>query len=55
MQDREIQQMRAEDKQYGEKLKGKKTPHAKPKNEKNFARYSMKQIREMEDEYDLQD
>ena len=50
MQNRDIQAMRQEDRQYGEKTKGKTAPYAKPKNQKNLARFSMQELNEMQDD-----
>jgi hypothetical protein len=55
MQNRDIQQMRAEDKQYGEKLQNTKhQPVKKPKNQVNFARLSVEELMAM-DEEDIRD
>ena len=53
MQTRDIQEMRHEDKQYGEKVKGKKTPYAKPKNQPNLARFNARDLLAMEDDNEL--
>lgn len=51
MQNRDIQQMRAEDKQYGEKQQNTKhQPVKKPKNQVNFARLSVEELMAMDEE-----
>lgn len=51
MQNREIQQMRAEDKRYGEQLHNSKhVPAKKAKNQPNLSRFSMQELVAMEDE-----
>lgn len=53
MQNREIQQMRAEDKHYGEKMvNGKQMPTKKAKNQPNLARMRMSDLMAMDDETD---
>jgi hypothetical protein len=51
MQNREIQQMRAEDKRYGEKMvNSKQMPTKKAKNQPNLARMSMDELMAMDDD-----
>lgn len=49
MNSREIQEMRNEDRRYGEVAKSKKSPKQKQKNPVNFKRFDPRQLREMED------
>jgi hypothetical protein len=51
MQNREIEQMRAEDKRYGEKLQNRKhVPMKKAKNQPNLARMNMEELMAMEED-----
>lgn len=49
MNSRDIQEMRNEDRRYGEMGKVKKAPKQKEKNPVNFKRFDPRQLREMED------
>lgn len=55
MQNRQIEQMRAEDKRYGEKLVNRKhVPMKKAKNQPNLARLSMDELMVMQEEDELE-
>lgn len=45
-----IKEMRQEDRQYGERLKGHKNTQRKIKNPKNLSRYNAQELLEMEEE-----
>ena len=53
MQNRDIEQMRAEDKSYGEKQKGRPVQQ-KGKNKGNFKNFSARELMDMEDTYDFE-